>query len=98
MLSVNEAACIVPGAMKRRHGLQTELLEGSSSSAAALAFLPPCNRKRRSHARVQLPGSEEKGGEGCTGRHSQEVACLFTVISASAALSYSLIYTYLTAL
>lgn len=42
MFSVNEVGCIVPGAMKRRHGLQAS---SSSSSAAAvvaavLTFLP----------------------------------------------------------
>lgn len=41
MLSVNEVACIVPGATKGRHALHTELQR--SSSAAVLASLPPCN-------------------------------------------------------
>lgn len=92
MLSVNEVAHIVPGAKKGRHGPRTAL-EGSSSSspAAALAFLPPCNRKPASHAYFQLClrflGQRRKG-EGCTGRHCQEVACPFTVISANAVLSY----------
>lgn len=66
MLSVNEVACIVPGAMKGRRGLRTELEGFSSSSAATLAFLPPCNRKPRSHAQFQLRlrflGQRRKGG------------------------------------
>lgn len=65
MLSVNEAACIVPGVRERRPGLHNEL-QGSSSSAGALAFLPPCNRKVRSHAHFQLRlrflGQRKKGG------------------------------------
>lgn len=68
MLSVNEAACIVPGVMKRRRGLHAEPEDSSSSSAAAaaLAFLPPCDSKHRSHAHFQLRlrflGQRRKGG------------------------------------
>lgn len=55
------------GATKRRLALHIEL-EGSSSSAAALSFLLPCNRKLRSHAHFQLRlrflGQRRKGGRG----------------------------------
>lgn len=92
MLSVNEAACIVHGVMKRRHDLHT-VLEG---------FFFLCTRARL----FCRPVTENSGhtltfnscacaswvrgerGDGCTGRRSQEVACPFTVISASAVLSY----------
>lgn len=89
MLSVNEAACIVPGVMRRHHDLHAEL-EGSSSSAAVLACLAPCNRELRSHAHFQRRFASwvREEGEGCTGRHCQEVACPFTVISASVELTH----------
>ncbi len=90
MLSVNEAARIVPGVIKRRHGVHAELEGSSSSAATVLAFLPPCNRKLRSHAQFRLGFTSwvrGEEGEGNTGRHCQEVACPFTVISASVVLS-----------
>ena len=99
MLSVNEAA--LHCATKRRHGLQTApeaLFFFCFFCSRALPFYRPVTENSRPTLAFDFLGQRRKEG-GCTGRHCQEVACLFTVISASAARSYSLIYTtYLTAL
>ena len=93
MLSVNEAACIVPADMKRRHDLHT-MRFSSSAAAITLLFLFFQNQKLRSYAHFHLMhflGQRRRwgGGGACTGRHCQEVACPFNVISASGAvLSY----------
>lgn len=90
MLSVNEVTCIVPGATTRRRGLPTEL-KGSSSTALAFFCYRPVTLNSGPTLIFIFLGQRRKG-EGCTGRHCQEVACPFTVISARSVRSNSLIH------
>lgn len=90
MLSVNEAACIVHGVMKRRHDLHTVLEGFFFLCTRARLFYRPVTENSGHTLTFNSCASWVRGerGDGCTGRRSQEVACPFTVISASAALSY----------
>lgn len=90
MLSVNEEAVIVRGVTKRRPDLHAELeasfplLQLHSHLFTALKQIAQVAHAYASWVRGE--GGGQRGG--CTGRRSQEVACPFTVISASAALFY----------
>lgn len=67
--------------MKRRRDLHSAL-EASSSTAAASFHRPETENSGRTRLhflgqRSEVVWGREGKGDGCTGRHSQEVACPF---------------------